>query len=509
MELSNPIVTIFSILLVLLISICIHNLKKQKKDAKKYHPFGGTVFDMLKNYGQLHHYMTDHAAKYKTYRIFSPFHGEVYTADPVNVEYMLKTNFQNYGKGTYSRSIIKELLGDGIFAVDGTSWQQQRRVSSREFSTKILRDFSSATFKECAIKLGNIFSEAAKSSNQIIDINDWFMKATTDSIFKVGFGVDLNNLSGATEENLKFMRAFDDANTLTYERFVDITWKIKKFFNIGFEAELKKNIKVIDEFVYKVIRTKTEQMHNSKDDSPLKKQDILSRFIQINDRDQKYLRDIILNFVLAGKDPIAITMSWFIYMLCKHPEIQEKIAKEIQEATEINEKITSVADFAANVNEDIINKMQYLQAALSETIRLYPALPVDPKICFADDVLPDGCNVKKGDLVAYLPYAMGRMKFIWGDDALEFKPTRWLDHNGYFRSESPFKFTAFQAGPRTCLGQDFAYRQLKIFSSILLGCFQFRLSDEKDEYTYRMSINIHVDRPLQVRVFNRYGLTDP
>lgn len=46
--------------------------------------------------------------------------------------------------------------------------------------------------------------------------------------------------------------------------------------------------------------------------------------------------------------------------------------------------------------------------------------------------------------MAYIPYAMGRMKFIWGDDAYDFKPDRWLDDNGVFQPESPFKFTAFQ-----------------------------------------------------------------
>jgi cytochrome P450 len=56
----------------------------------------------------------------------------------------------------------------------------------------------------------------------------------------------------------------------------------------------------------------------------------------------------------------------------------------------------------------------------------------DAKICFSDDTLPDGYSVKKGDMVSYLPYAMGRMKFIWGDDAEEFRPERWLDENGIF-----------------------------------------------------------------------------
>ncbi|KAI3770241.1 hypothetical protein L6452_01367 [Arctium lappa] len=100
---------------------------------------------------------------------------------------------------------------------------------------------------------------------------------------------------------------------------------------------------------------------------------------------------------------------------------------------------------------------------------------------------------------------MGRMKFIWGDDALEFKPERWLDHNGCFHPENPFKFTAFQAGPRTCLGRDFAYRQMKIFSSILLGCFAFKLTDENKIPMYRTMINLQIDGPLHISVSKRYG----
>ena len=86
------------------------------------------------------------------------------------------------------------------------------------------------------------------------------MKATIDSIFKVAFGIDLDNICGSSEEGVRFSRAFDDANTLTSRRFVDILWKIKKYFNIGSEAELKKNMKVVNEFVYDLIRIKIEQM---------------------------------------------------------------------------------------------------------------------------------------------------------------------------------------------------------------------------------------------------------
>ncbi|KAJ0793237.1 putative abieta-7,13-dien-18-ol hydroxylase [Helianthus annuus] len=94
--------------------------------------------------------------------------------------------------------------------------------------------------------------------------------------------------------------------------------------------------------------------------------------MQMENRDPKYFRDIIMNYVLAGKDPIAATMTWFIYMLCKHPQVQDKAANEMY----IKEEVTNVANFEARLSEDALEKMQYLQATLAETIRLYPALPL-------------------------------------------------------------------------------------------------------------------------------------
>ena len=70
----------------------------QKLRKKKYHPVAGTIFNQLLNFSRVHHYMTDLATKHKTYRLLSPFRNEIYTSDPANVEYILKTNFENFGK---------------------------------------------------------------------------------------------------------------------------------------------------------------------------------------------------------------------------------------------------------------------------------------------------------------------------------------------------------------------------------------------------------------------------
>ena len=93
------------------------------------------------------------------------------------------------------------------------------------------------------------------------------MKASLDSIFRVGFGVELDSMCGSNEEDTKFSSAFDDASALTLYRYVDIFWTIKRSMNIGSQAMLKRSIKVVDDFVYKLIHIKTEQMKNSQNDS--------------------------------------------------------------------------------------------------------------------------------------------------------------------------------------------------------------------------------------------------
>ncbi|GKV12957.1 hypothetical protein SLEP1_g24038 [Rubroshorea leprosula] len=265
MDLCTIAFTAFAIILFLFTFKVLATSLNKNQRKYKFHPVGGTVFNQLLNFSRLHDYMTDLARKHRTYRLLGPLRNKIYTSEPANIEYILKTNFENYGKGQYNYIILKDLLGDGIFAVDGGKWRQQRKVSSYEFSTRVLRDFSSVVFRENVAKLVRILSEAA-NSNQIIDIKDLLMKATLDSIFKVAFGVELDSMRGSSIEGQKFSCAFDDASAAILFRYVDISWKIKRFLNIGAEATLKKNIKVVNDFVYKLINNKIEQMRNSKDD---------------------------------------------------------------------------------------------------------------------------------------------------------------------------------------------------------------------------------------------------
>ncbi|CAM0903273.1 unnamed protein product [Alopecurus aequalis] len=442
---------------------------------RNYPPVAGTVLHQLLNFGRLAEYQTELSHRYRTFRMLAPTFNYVYTVDPVNVEYILLTNFDNYGKGTTTHDVMEDLLGDGIFNVDGAKWRHQRKAASFKFSTRVLREYSTGVFRDTAAELAGIVG--ATAGERAVDMHDLFMRSTMDSIFKIGFGANLGGLSRSSKEGAAFARAFDDASEQVLYRFFDPLWKAKRLLNVSSEAVMKRSVRTINDFVYAAIDRKIEQMGRDDQHEFAKKEDILSRFLVERENDpgcfdNKYLRDIILNFVIAGRDTSAGTLSWFLYVLCRNQHIQDKIAREVRQATTGNRDVVGVQEFMACLTEGAINNMQYLHATLTETLRLYPAVPIDVKYCFSDDTLPDGYAVKKGDMVNYQPYAMGRMKFLWGDDAEEFRPERWLDDDGMFVPESPFKFTAFQAGPRICLGKEFAYRQMKIFAAVLLYLFR-------------------------------------
>jgi cytochrome P450 len=111
------------------------------------------------------------------------------------------------------------------------------------------------------------------------------------------------------------------------------------------------------------------------------REDIVTRFILASEEDpetmnDRYLCDIVLNFLIAGKDTTTNTLTWFFYMLCKNPVVQDKVALEINESLEWAKEDNSIENFTARLNESAIENMHYLHAAITETLRLYPAVAV-------------------------------------------------------------------------------------------------------------------------------------
>ncbi|XP_024517947.1 cytochrome P450 704B1 [Selaginella moellendorffii] len=490
--------------------IFLHRFRQGGLRGPKSWPLVGCLFEQIANFDRLHHWLLDY--HHKTWTFSAPVLGvnNTFTAHPANVEYILKTNFVNYPKGELLRQRFRDMMGYGIFNVDGEMWMHQRKVATVEFASSKLRDYSTFAFRDLTLKLAGILADRS-GTGQALDLQDLFLRLTLDSICKIGFGVEIGCLRPDLPL-IPFAHAFDYGNTLIIRRYIDMFWKIKRFFNAGSERELKRCIRVMDDFLYRVIERRRQELKQSKD---VGRPDILSRFLSLDEEEaytDKMLRDVVINFVIAGRDTTALTLSWLFSELAKRPEVVEKILAEVDRVFGADEELegkdsmskkeqvlAKVANFSRRLDYQGLNRLHYLQATLTEALRLYPAVPLETKTVVADDVLPDGFSVKGGQFVSYSSWAMGRLEEIWGPDVLEFKPERWLRSDNIFQPQSPFKLTAFQAGPRICLGKDSAYLQMKITTILLLRFFKFELLDEKP-VNYRMMVVLYMANGLLSRV---------
>jgi cytochrome P450 len=239
---------------------------------------------------------------------------------------------------------------------------------------------------------------------------------------------------------------------------------------VGSEKEVVSHLKLIDDFVYDLIDKLIAQKKASLGGNWTEGDDLLSRMIPLAEKadgtyDRVLVRDMLLNLVIAGRDTTAANMSWLCYELCLHPEEQATIHEEV---------VTACGGGA--ITFDNVAGCHYLQAAITEAQRLHPSVPMDPKVALKADRLPScGLRVKPGDLVFIHNYVQGVNPKIWGSDAAEFKPKRWLDASGVFVREDQFKFPAFNGGKRLCLGIDMAYLEMRVVIGQLVQQLSFEL----------------------------------
>jgi cytochrome P450 len=409
--------------------------------------------------------------------------------NPVDVRHVLKDNWKNYVVSEGLRgNALKDIFGKGIFNADNNQWYLQRKHSSREFNANVFRNTMTQEFIEHTSKLRDILDSCGREP---VDMHAMFFRLTLDAFGKVAFGINVGGLDG---NPIPFARAFDRAQEITARRVVKppILWKLQKLLQVGDEKELSECLSTINTFVTGLVKDRSSPgaMLSGFDDLLTKLMRACDSDAEVgaDERDQ-YLRDMTVNFIIAGRDTTACALSWLLFELCAHPAVEKRLLEELDGV--LQGRLPSFDD---------LNECHFLTACLSEALRLHPSVPLDIKTAVADDVLPTGTKVFAGHTVGYLPYSMARLESIWGADAAEFNPSRWLDSNGGFVRADAFKYPVFQAGPRQCLGVDMAMLEMKVVVGMLLPRLQFTIIEEP---TYRVGLVLQMKNGLITQVTKR------
>ncbi|CAI5723794.1 unnamed protein product [Hyaloperonospora brassicae] len=397
---------------------------------------------------------------------------------PKAFEDVLKNQFDNFPKGQRKTEYLREFLGEGIFAVDHDKWYCQRKVASNLFTMRSLRDSMTSTIQRHLVVLERIFGRAAEK-NDPVDLYRLFNRFTMEAFTEIAFGVKMDVLDCDKEH--PFQVVFDRCQRALVLRFVRPSWfwKTQRFLRVGMERQLKQDIDVINSTVFDIV-AKTIQ-HCGKDAQDDKKagKDIISLFLDNMDQskdadggcfDPVYLRDIAVNFIIAGHDTAAQALSWFFYYLSQNKQVEANIHKEL------DAKLPELCKGKCSPSMDEVSELTYMEAALLETLRLYPSVPFVSKEAVRDTVLSDGAFIAAGSYTGLPMYALGRMPHVWGPDAADFKPERWIDmKTGKLITVSAYQFVAFNAGPRTCLGKNLAMLEMKLIVASLLSKYHVEL----------------------------------
>ena len=425
----------------------------------------------------------------------------ILTSDPINIQHILSKNFSNYDKGPTFREIF-EPMGDGIFSTDSETWRYQRKLIQ-----SLIKHSKFMLFLEKVVK-GKVEKglipvlDHVSSLGIEVDLQDVFQRFTFDNVCLMVLGFDSNCLTIEFPE-VAHAKAFDQMEeSLLYRHILPTNcWKFQRWVQIGREKKLSSAWKTFDQFVYGCISSKREKLSRGRALKMEEAEFDLLTAIEQQEREMngiassnKFLRDTAFNLIAAGRDTISAGLTWFLWLVATHPSVEAKVLEEIK--GHLLDEVWRVLGI------DELSKLVCLHGAICESLRLFPPIPFDHKCAVQADILPSGHHIRSNMRLIYSLYSMGRMESIWGEDCLEFKPERWISEQGGIVHVPSFKFIAFNAGARTCLGKDISFTQMKMITTAIIWNYHIHVV-EGHPISPSISVVLHMKHGLKVRLSKR------
>ncbi|KAK8607273.1 hypothetical protein V6N13_053015 [Hibiscus sabdariffa] len=501
-----------AIIFIVLILFLGHHWYKNRKSPVTNWPVLGMLPSLICNSDQLFDYFTHDlldSCESGTFKFKGPWFPSldfVLTSNPMNVNHIFSKNFLNYEKGFEFREIF-EPFGQGIVTSDSDIWKIQRKsLHAIMVKNNKYLNYQDMVFRHVLEKgLVPVLEHAVKHGTEV-DLEDVLQRFDYDNICLLALGFDPKALSVSFPVVPSKVAFHDIEDCLLFRYVLPLCfWKLQQWLQIGAEKRLTKSLEIADRFLYDCIAMKREKLREKtvvEDDefdlvtALLVEEENLSVSGKVTD---KFLRDTAYNFMAAGKDTVSACLSWFFWLITMNPSVKTKILEEIELNLPTRYKEQNMI---MSFTSEELNSFPYLNGALCETLRLYPPVPVNHKTAVRPDVLPSGDTVDGNTRILISYYSMGRSEETWGKDCLEFKPERWVSDKGDIVHVPTYKFSAFSAGPRTCLGKDMSLKQMKIVAINLLRNYQVEMV-EGQIIKPGKCITLHIGNGLKVRIKKR------
>ncbi|HEY4077829.1 MAG TPA: cytochrome P450 [Rhizomicrobium sp.] len=365
-------------------------------------------------------------------------------ADPAGMKRVMLDRLSNYPKSEIMRRMLRPAIGDSLFNADGAEWKWQRQAVAPVFTHRnvlALAPAMTATAERACARLTASGGRAEMVSEMLT--------ATFDVICDVALS-GREHFDGATFSKaiMQYFRTAGRASLLDFLGFPE-------WFPRPGELLAGASVRTMHDMVAAAIDARRNQT-----DAPA--DDLLAHMLAAEDPETAHrmtAEELVFNmqfFIVAGHETTALALSWALYLLANAPDWQEQVRTQA---------LAQLAGRAAT--PDDLATMPLVRQVLEEAMRLYPPVGLLARTVVEKDELC-GRQMRPGDIVFLPIWALHRHELLWQRPA-EFDPARF----GPDIRLDKYQYLPFGAGPRVCVGADFAMMQAQIILATLVQNFRF------------------------------------
>ncbi|CAE6343412.1 Cytochrome P450 3A12 OS=Canis familiaris GN=CYP3A12 PE=2 SV=1 [Rhizoctonia solani AG-1 IB] len=437
------------------------------------------------SYGEAHNAWTNSYGS--TYRIKGAmFHPDILvTTDPMAVTHMFGKEVYSYVKSPVIRPIIERLMGKSLVWAEGDVHKRQRQQLARLFTTQAARDMFDMINLCARMGSEHLVAEVTRSHSDPkqgakVNLCEITSHITLDIIGRFAFDYDFEcGKSGASQ---KIARSWKNQVDLGFQKAGLIGLAVVRAFPFIVNLPVK-SIQAQGEV--KVILREIAEKILANDTGDKRKEDLLRTLMRMAekgevDASKEELLDHLSTMVLVGQETTSGIINFTLHELAKRPEYQQRLRDEI---TRLGREPTY---------EDLMTGMPWLDAVMKESFRHRPPSSHTERVALKDDVLRlrnpiynhqrgghkvTEVPVKAGQLIHIPSISMSHAKSVWGEDADEFRPERWLDPSRLPQAGTTISgwngLFIFSEGPRQCIGLRLAIISFKTILTTFIRDFEF------------------------------------
>lgn len=437
---------------------------------------------------------------------------QVYVSDPKAMYHMLVKDAAIYEETTWYTDGNMLVFGPGLLSTVGDHHRKQRRMLNPVFSIKNIRNLT-PMFYSVVQKLRDAILLQTKNGPHEIDMLMWMSRAALEIVGTGGLGTSIDPLVPDPKAITAYGKSIKDLIPCAF-RLSMFRMFIPFFKSLGPPAfrrllleltpssnlqRIKHTVDVMTETSESIYREKLQALR--KGDEVVIKQlgegkDVMSILLKANTSaaaSERLPEDELIaqmsTFMFAGHDTTSSALSQILYCLAKNAGEQNKLREEI---------ITSGIVDRDEVSYDELMTLPYLDAICKETLRVHPPINFMARTARKDVILPLGTPCKSEDGQSEMDHlciregqnlivafgAVNRLKSVWGADAEEWKPERWLAPLPKSVADAHIagvysSLMTFSAGPRSCIGFKYAELEMKMILAVLVKSFRFELPTDK------------------------------